>query len=135
MRVSIRQEAEFAIQEAEAATSDAERGRRALPSALRVCLAYLAEHPADGEVPVDEEWLRAVGLLSPLSCGGFGVFLDPENQDCDIPRRALLVNTKSASLVDANNIDRVWLHLCDWSTRAQVRQLAAALGIALKEQA
>jgi hypothetical protein len=83
--------------------------------------AYLADHPADEDEPVTEDWLRSIGLKLRM---GFGFPV-----------------TKTMSLWDSRNGWGLYFHgglgdsaegetkIAKVATRGQVRRLLAALGI------
>jgi hypothetical protein len=93
-------------------------------AAWQLAKAYLAEHPADDEEPVNEEWLRSIGLKLRM---GFGFPV-----------------TKTMSLWDSRNGWGLYFHgglgdsaegetkIANVATRGQVRRLLVALGIAAK---
>jgi hypothetical protein len=88
--------------------------------------AYIAEHPADDETPVDEAWLRAAGFVrgkfpddlvaGPILCG---IVRNPISKDDGKAYWAV----RTYPIPDA----------AAPKTRSDVRRLAAALGITLTE--
>ena len=86
---------------------------------LAIGTAYLAEHPADSDEPIDEAWLRAVGFESWTEFSKADLAID------DCVRWA--AEYRVISLIDAG---RDLPHL---KTRGSVRLLCRALGIELKE--
>ena len=98
-----------------------------LDDLLTLADAYLAEHPADGETPVDEAWLRSVGF---------------ELVDIDNPEQMIVasIETDGYSLNYFNDgTASVGAHGC-WldvwlpcPARGDIRNLARCLGIELRE--
>jgi len=86
--------------------------------------AYLAEHPADDEEPISEEWLHSVGF---------------EDDRAGTPTAGAL-HIRHAPLPKMDSDEEYPAHACVRSfpipvpkTRGDVRRLCRALGIALKE--
>lgn len=90
--------------------------------ALELANAYLAEHPADEDEPVTEEWLRAIGF----------------NDDKEFPGYVILLT--ECGYIECIGFDGgvEWMLFGNElnpgpQTRGQVRLLCRALGIELKE--
>ena len=86
-----------------------------------VSQAYLAEHPADDDEPVTEEWLLSVGFVHDAT-------------------HVVLRNwgPQRNGNIQAYPNGKWWLNgtaMIQMKTRGQVRRLCAALGIGLKEAA
>lgn len=85
--------------------------------------ARLAEHPADSDEPLTDEWLRAVlprdGFQGSRGLIQFAEYPDP----CGLVVLVVWCN------------DEEWANAEKPATRGKFRQLAAALEIALKEPA
>lgn len=79
---------------------------------------HLAEHPADSELAIDEAWLRSVGGYSN---GSYWYFPGESDSSVDLVKWAGGWNFR---IHDGHNC----------KTRGDVRRLAAALGIELKER-
>jgi hypothetical protein len=88
--------------------------------------SYLAEHPADDCEPITEEWLRSVGF----SDGATGESLWLRCKDSQLGH---LRHTAMALDLITGNWTANGLGCKECKTRGDVRRLAAALGIALKE--
>ncbi len=131
-------------------------GAASLPGEMRellgkVLAAYLAEHPADDDEPITEEWLRSVGWQGDRWRLGTATYKELESE---------LVNAKSGdysrTAICAHCHDsfghpktpELWLQTCGVNTigdigclnftmgsiktRGAVRRLCAALGVPLK---
>lgn len=97
--------------------------------------AYLAANPADDDEPVTEDWLRSVGWEDWKS----GTHLETIVYDRSNPT-CLVTQTVITFLLDDNHphggvIDSVMLEdpPREYTTRGDVRNLCAALGVSLKE--
>lgn len=80
----------------------------------------LAEHPADSELPVDEEWLRSVGLY-----GRKSIFVN-WSLDCYVSGFELI----HVGYRDSEDS----LPITDCKTRGAVRRLCEVLGVPLTEK-
>lgn len=85
-----------------------------------VAEAYLSEHPADGDVEIDEAWLRSIGFTDIDNMSG-GLFVE---EDC-----GLIVSRgyRGQWLVNGTELYK------ELKTRSDLRRLLAALGIEAKE--
>jgi hypothetical protein len=95
---------------------------------LEVCRAYLAEHPADDDEPVTEDWLREIGFTGDMGMGQFRL-------DSDFHIQAWETQTWSIETKDTSGQYYGCRHELDIGqpkTRRDVRNLLAALGIELK---
>jgi hypothetical protein len=107
-------------------------------SALAVACQYRAEHPADDDLPVTENWLRSVGfrdyLIADKHCSSFlSLWVEPRLHNCAF----LAVHWAR----DANPQGHYWsandftlYRPAHPKTRGDVRRLCAALGHPLKEE-
>ena len=88
--------------------------------ARRLAKAWLQEHPADDDEPVDIEWLKSIGFTDEKHRPGW----------C-----RLLIQIGNISLrFGAGNLVLNGQSLCVGATRCQVRRLLAALGVPSKER-
>lgn len=113
---------------------------QAAEDALTLADAYLREHPADEELPIDEAWLRSVGFVDTPSFGMALTFRKEYGEDvatftlscCDAPNvgdgacweiavKSIELDPESAMLP------------CEPATRGQLRTLCRTLEIALEE--
>jgi hypothetical protein len=101
-------------------------------SAALVADAYLREHSADEDTPIDEAWLRSVGGITYADFRFTGeVFFKQDKASIDCTRQLVAcVCQKTADWQDeANRIASVPFP----ATRGQLRTLCRALGIKLEE--
>ena len=98
--------------------------RRVLDDARKLARQYLAEHPADSDLPVTEEWLRSVGFRTdrvlPQQC----VTIDSADSECDSDITYWIFPDNEEPLLHAEGNVRP-------ATRGAVRLLCRALGIPL----
>lgn len=87
-----------------------------------VALAYLAEHPADSELPIDEEWLRSVGFEA-FDEHGSGWFKDSPGGSTRVS-----IGYRGQWLVNGNEME----YAAQPKTRGDLRRLCFALGVELK---
>lgn len=91
-----------------------------------IVYAYLAEHPADDETPLDESWIKSI-------CDEFG-----EDgaivQDYSLNVAICFINTHDPKVWCAELGERQYPWPHDLHTRGQLRRLCAALGIALYQE-
>lgn len=88
---------------------------------IKLAYAYLAEHPADDELAVDEAWLRSVGFSDTKWDG-----------EVELGRLYAHCGTTIALSLCGEYSDESVALPC--KTRGDVRRLCKALGIELKEQ-
>lgn len=90
--------------------------------------AYLAEHPADDNTPIDEAWLRRVGFIRHMQSAG--------SNDLSLGN-LIYVGRRNNSRREEAPEPRFYLRDIDLrhiKTRGQLRRLCIALGIELKEK-
>jgi hypothetical protein len=110
--------------------------------------AYLAEHPADDSEPIDGCWLRGVGFTNKSDnieqfienewfSGEHRIEIQPEDGDYLGEEMRIMIYSKPVWVCEVRNRSHGWDESIavggDLKTRGDVRRLAAALGIALKE--
>lgn len=94
--------------------------------------AYLAEHPADDEMPVDVAWLELVGF------NNYGTATHTSPKDRADGKTELCIEVhatgrKITSVCETHTEVCYYAGVPDVSTRGDVRRLARALKIDLKE--
>jgi hypothetical protein len=93
-----------------------------------VIRAWLADHPADDALPVDEAWLRAAG--GEANQGVFRFYCGETDTSLTVRLRGKCPDVK----IEDGNGQYVQLpHYFAGLTRGQFRRLAAALGVPLTE--
>ena len=94
----------------------------------RICDAYLAEHPADDEAPIDEAWLRSVGFYESAEYGGDReIWLIDIADSTDDSICCNLYTTRIELWIGSRYIT------IPGKTRGDVRRICAELGITLKQ--
>jgi hypothetical protein len=110
---------------------DTDLGRRIDYATLAT--AYLAEHPADSDEPIDEAWLASV--QEGLCPRQFGMRTAVQVRQHEGKWMACIAQSDYASEtpleeMDADEVSQVAIEV---KTRGDVRRLAAVLGASLKE--
>ncbi len=97
--------------------------------------AWLAEHPADDEEPITEDWLMSVGFkreMQPAASNHLTLrHLILSDDGADIPARIILTKWEYSDAVRWS-LNEAWIPSFKPKTRGEVRHLLIALG--LKEQ-
>lgn len=101
----------------------------ALMEPYELASAYLAEHPADDDCPVTQEWLESVGWKKQMSRQG------QWRSAVSKWDAALQWYSHDRSLEIIDVTDESSIVIGDRNTRGSVRRLASELGIELMESA
>ncbi len=85
--------------------------------------AYLAEHPADDELEITDDWLRSVGFVD-IDEHGSGMLLQVTDEGPEVS-----IGYRGQWLVGGDELSEA----AQPKTRGQLRLLSKALGITLNE--
>jgi hypothetical protein len=141
MSDEIRAAAVDAVRELENCSCDQERGRFVVGPAMKVVRAYLAANPGDGDEPVNHDFLIAMGFSTPQADAPFGWYsrlLPPANEGAAITELCVTndgefeFQLKQGYPDEPNGADDFvsLTSIKTPTTRAQLRNLLAALGVA-----